>query len=205
MSDMTTVSRDKQIEPSDCDEFDSARWLVERACEGCKDSFRELVQLNHQPVRLYLARFIGCPHQADDLAQDVFLVAYQKLNEFRGQSKFSTWIFGIARYKALHFLRSQSTLRKKNQQYFEAALMEQQLSNLQSEQDEIGLARAESLKSCLEELPDRSMHLINQFYFQEMTAVNIAAANDEAPNSVRMKLLRIRKILLRCIRSKIPD
>jgi len=202
---MTTVSKGKQIKRVSWDQYDSARELVELARGGCNASFRELVELNHESVRLYLAHYIGCPHQADDLAQDVFLVAYQKLSDFRGQSKFSTWIIGIARFKALRFLRSEKTRRKMNQQYFEVGLIEQSMSHLQLEQDEIGRARAEVLKSCLEELPDRSSRLVDQFYFQGMSAVNIAAMYDESSGAIRTKLLRIRKVLLRCINSKLPS
>jgi len=92
-----------------------------------------------------------------------------------------------------------------NQQYFEAGLIEQSMSHLQLEQDEIGRARAEVLKSCLEELPDRSSRLVDQFYFQGMSAVNIAAMYDESSGAIRTKLLRIRKVLLRCINSKLPS
>ena len=205
MFDMATVSREKQIEQQSLDECESVERLVEQACGGCTDSFRELVQLNHESVRLYLAHFIGCPHRADDLAQEVFLVAYQKLEVFKGQSKFSTWIIGIARHKALHFLRKQTTQRKNNRQYFEARLIEQQMNHLQLEQDEIGQTRAEVLKSCLEELPDRATRLIDQYYFQEMTAVDIAATTDVSCSAIRTKLLRIRKVLLRCINSKLSS
>ena len=203
--DMTTPTRVKQIEQPSLDEFDSAGRLVEQACGGCTDSFRELVQLNHESVRLYLAHFIGCPHQADDLAQDVFLVAYQKLEEFTGQSKFSTWIIGIARHKALHYLRDQKTLRKNERRYFEARLIDQQLDHLQLERNEIGHARVEVVKRCLKKLPDRQARLIDQFYFHGMTAVDIAATNDLSRSAIRMKLLRIRKVLLRCINSKLPS
>lgn len=205
MYDMNAVSEGRRIKLASLDEFDSAGRLVEQARDGCDDSFRQLVQLNHDSVRLYLARFISCPHQADDLAQDVFLVAYLKLGEFRGDSKFSTWIIGIARLKAFHFLRNEKALRRKHKQYFEAGLIEQQIVSLQDETDEIGHARAKALKSCIEELPNKSIRLIDQFYFQEISGVDIAAINDEASGGIRMKLLRIRKVLLRCINSKLAN
>ena len=205
MVDMTAESANSPVEPTNLYEFGSMGRLVQQACDGCDESFRRLVQLNHESVRLYLTRFIGCPHQADDLAQDVFLVAYQKLGEFSGQSKFTTWIIGIARHKALHFLRNQATMRKKNQQYFEAGLLAQQMSHLQVEQDEIGQARSAVLKSCLEELPHQSARLIDQFYFQEMTTVDIAAINGQSRTAISTKLLRIRKVLFRCINSKLPN
>lgn len=205
MFDMNAVPREKQIEQTSLDECHSVEMLVEQACGGCTDSFRKLVDLNHESVRLYLAHFIGCPHQADDLAQEVFLVAYQKLDTFSGHSKFSTWIIGIARCKALGFLRSRRTRNINNRKYFEAGLMKQQISHLELESVEIGRARAKALKTCLEELPDHSERLINQFYFQDINAADIAAIHDKPQSSIRTKLLRIRKILLRCINSKLPN
>ena len=79
------------------------------------------------------------------------------------------------------------------------------MNHLQLEQDEIGQTRAEVLKSCLEELPDRATRLIDQYYFQEMTAVDIAATTGVSCSAIRTKLLRIRKVLLRCINSKLSS
>ena len=60
-------------------------------------AFGELVRRNQSPVRAFLTRMTrGDAHLADDLAQETFLKAWQKLQTFRGTAKFSTWLFGIA-------------------------------------------------------------------------------------------------------------
>ena len=60
-------------------------------------AFGELVRRNQSPVRAFLTRMTrGDAHLADDLAQETFLKAWQKLQTFRGGAKFSTWLFGIA-------------------------------------------------------------------------------------------------------------
>jgi RNA polymerase sigma factor (sigma-70 family) len=60
-------------------------------------AFGELVRRHQSPVRAFLTRMTrGDPHLADDLAQETFLKAWQKLYTFRGNAKFSTWLFGIA-------------------------------------------------------------------------------------------------------------
>jgi RNA polymerase sigma-70 factor (ECF subfamily) len=59
----------------------------------------------HDRVRSHLRCFVN-ETEAEDLAQEVFLKVHQKLPEFRGESKLSTWIFQIATYAALDRLRS---------------------------------------------------------------------------------------------------
>jgi len=61
------------------------------------NAFCELVRRYQSPVRGFLFRMTqGDAHMADDLAQETFLKAWQKLRNFRGEARFSTWLFGIA-------------------------------------------------------------------------------------------------------------
>ncbi len=62
-----------------------------------RHAFGELVRRHQSPVRAFLTRMTrGDTHRADDLAQETFLKAWQKLDTFRGDARFSTWLFGIA-------------------------------------------------------------------------------------------------------------
>lgn len=60
--------------------------------------------------RVYAAclRFVRSPEQAKELAQDVLLTAFVKLPEFRGESEFSTWLYGIARNRCMNAIRKRS-------------------------------------------------------------------------------------------------
>jgi RNA polymerase sigma factor (sigma-70 family) len=72
--------------------------LIARAISlGDHNAFGELVRRYQSPVRGFLTRMTrGDTHLADDIAQETFLKAWQKLKTFRGEAKFSTWLFGIA-------------------------------------------------------------------------------------------------------------
>ena len=61
------------------------------------NAFGELVRRYQSPVRAFLARMThGDAHLADDLAQETFLKAWQKLRTYRGGASLSTWLFSIA-------------------------------------------------------------------------------------------------------------
>lgn len=66
----------------------------------------ELFQRNYSKVARWCQRFTADRESAADLAQDVFIRAYQNLEAFQGQSKFSTWLFSIARNHGLNVIRA---------------------------------------------------------------------------------------------------
>jgi RNA polymerase sigma-70 factor (ECF subfamily) len=70
--------------------------LVARAREGDPDAFEELVRL-HTP-RLYrlLTRMLGSANAAEDVLQECFIRAWRSLPKFRGDARFSTWLYRIA-------------------------------------------------------------------------------------------------------------
>jgi RNA polymerase sigma factor (sigma-70 family) len=62
-----------------------------------QNAFGELVRRYQSPVRAFLAKMTrGDSHLADDMAQETFVKAWKKLNSFRGEARFSTWLLGIA-------------------------------------------------------------------------------------------------------------
>ena len=72
--------------------------LVARALLG-KDrrAFEQLLRRHQGMVRAQLRRLLyGDEAAADDLAQEVFLLAWRKLDQFRGEARFSTWLYRIA-------------------------------------------------------------------------------------------------------------
>jgi RNA polymerase sigma-70 factor (ECF subfamily) len=72
--------------------------LVARALlQEDQHAFGELVRRYQSPVRAFLGRMLrGDTHMADDLAQQAFVRAWERLASFRGEARFSTWLFGIA-------------------------------------------------------------------------------------------------------------
>ena len=77
--------------------FSDADLITRVLLHDDQNAFGELVRRHQSPVRGFLQKMSrGDAHLADDLAQETFLRAWQKLGTFRSESKFSTWLFGIA-------------------------------------------------------------------------------------------------------------
>jgi len=66
----------------------------------------ELFRRNYTRVARWCLRFVDDRETAADLSQEIFTKAYQNLKSFQGQSKFSTWLFSIARNHCLNALRA---------------------------------------------------------------------------------------------------
>lgn len=93
--------------------------LVEAARRGEKLSFARLMQLHQQAVRGFLRRSCGDFAEADDLAQETFLAAWERLAQFRGESSLRSWLCGIAWRKLLASRRSVMRSRARDHAYFE--------------------------------------------------------------------------------------
>lgn len=81
-----------------------AQW-VERIRRGDHIAFEQLVRTYHHSVYRLLYRMIGDGEEARDLAQETFLKAYQKLDQFRGDAGLKTWILSIATNQAINHRR----------------------------------------------------------------------------------------------------
>lgn len=75
--------------------------LVGRAQAGDTEAFGELVERNRRAVFRVALAAVGSATEADDVAQEACITAFQKLNGFRGESSFKTWLLTITWRKAI--------------------------------------------------------------------------------------------------------
>ena len=70
--------------------------LVARSIDGDTDSFNQLVLRWERPIFALAYRVIGREEEARDVVQETFLRAFRGIKNFRGQAKFSSWVYRIA-------------------------------------------------------------------------------------------------------------
>jgi RNA polymerase sigma-70 factor (ECF subfamily) len=69
--------------------------LIARAAEGDQTAFRQLYERHRADVARLVYRMLGGPSDRDDVIQEVFVQVYRSLKDFRGQSKFGTWLHRV--------------------------------------------------------------------------------------------------------------
>jgi len=85
--------------------------IVKHVLNGDVDSFRILVERYQRPVLSMIRRLIWDSHRCEEIGQDVFVAAFQKLSTFDpARSQFSTWLFTIARNMSINALKKKLPL-----------------------------------------------------------------------------------------------
>jgi RNA polymerase sigma-70 factor, ECF subfamily len=166
--------------------------LVQEVKQGDKKAFSELVH-RHQRTLLRLSlRFTREPALAEDIVQDSFIKAYQKIHLFEGRSSFKSWLFQIALNTAKNRFRERS----------------HELVNLEDLRvgtdpgAETGLLRADLKKRIrveVDKLPERQRIALNLRIYEDLSFKEIAAIMecpyDTAKANYRHALLKLREKL----------
>lgn len=82
--------------------------IIQRVLGGDVNAFEEIVRRYEKTVYNLALRMVGSRDDALDMAQEAFIKAYGSLASFRGESKFSSWLYRITTNVCLDFLRAKS-------------------------------------------------------------------------------------------------
>ena len=85
---------------------DEERRIIAQVCAGDANAFEALVVAYQKQVYNLALRTVGNKEDAADMTQEVFLRAYRALGTFRGESKFSVWLYRLTTNVCIDFLRS---------------------------------------------------------------------------------------------------
>jgi RNA polymerase sigma-70 factor, ECF subfamily len=91
---------------------DPDRDLVERACLGDRAAFEALLRRHYDRIHRIAWRMTGSAADADDIAQDVCCTLVEKIDSFKGEAKFTTWLSGIVVNACRDHHRRRATLTK---------------------------------------------------------------------------------------------
>ena len=172
---------------------DDTRAIVLRVRGGDLEAFGALVRRHELGVRAYLAARLEDRHEAEDLAQEVFVTAYRNLESFAPDRPLSAWLRGIAS----NLLRNH--LRKRRESWgadaFLAALVDKVVPDP-------GLA-VEALRRCVAGLDAPSRELVEHRYAQEQPLAEIGQALDLKRSALTMSLHRLRVRLRDCMQRRL--
>ncbi|MDB5196670.1 MAG: polymerase sigma factor, partial [Flaviaesturariibacter sp.] len=136
-------------------------------------------------------RYVKSREDAEEVAQDVFVKAYRSLSDFKGTSKFSTWLYTIATTTSLTFLRKKRLDVQSLDIEGVAARAENVEGGLSANVIE-QKSRVSMVNAAMRLLKPDDAQLITLFYQGEQTLEEIAAILGIEPNNAKVKLHRAR-------------
>ena len=166
--------------------------LIQLVLQGSQPAYGVLVQRYESYVFTLVMRYITSREQAEEVAQDVFVKAYRCLADFKGNSKFSTWLYTIVNTTCL------SALRRKKE---EAILLdgEKMLMVADGQQQPADYLEQKTQKQliqkALKRLPETDALVLNLFYLAEQSLEEIGIVAGLTPNNVKVRLFRARQKL----------
>jgi RNA polymerase sigma-70 factor (ECF subfamily) len=166
---------------------------IDEVLDGNVNAYERLVNLHKGMVHTIAMRIVRNQEDAEEVAQDTFLKAFQKLSTFKGGAKFSTWLYRITYNVAV------SKTRKK--QLDTADMEDDVLANLDmnSTSDTLdGLKKEEQkryINAAIGKLPEDQALILTLFYLNENSIDEIVEITAMSASNVKVKLHRARKKL----------
>jgi RNA polymerase sigma-70 factor (ECF subfamily) len=165
--------------------------IISKVLQGDQQAYAELVTRYQDYVFSLTLRMIKSREDAEEVAQDVFIKAYRSLAGFRGDSKFSTWLYTITSTTCITFLRKKKLMvySLDNETMFETAdSIDSCITANQVEQK----SRINMVHEAIRLLSPDDAEIITLFYKAEQTLEEISRILGVETNTVKVRLHRAR-------------
>jgi RNA polymerase sigma-70 factor (ECF subfamily) len=177
------------------DDADEA--LVRRAKRGNAEAFSTLVRRHQHTVYSLALRYMRDPALAEDMAQEAFLKGFRLLKGFRGDCRFSTWMYRVTCSVCLTEIARRS---RRGEVPLDASHAEEGV-----EPDPVSKDSAELVRRCVTRLPERYATIVTMYYLDQAPYEEIAAAMDIPVGTLKTWMFRARKELRALVEEELGD
>ena len=171
----------------------SDQHYIDKILQGETNAFAVLVDRYKDMIFTLALKMVKNREEAEEVAQDTFIKIYNSLNKFKGDSKFSTWIYKIAYNTCLDRLKKN---KKEDNNIsideFSTHLIKTTDNALSALEDK---ERKQTIQNCLNLLPSDENFLLTLFYFEDQSLEEIGKIMNINANNVKVKLFRSRQKL----------
>lgn len=170
--------------------------LVTSCRQGNLEAFSQVVLRYQTGVRAYLAVRMNNPHDAEDLAQEVFVLAFRKLPEFDPARPLAPWLRGIAFNLLRNHLRKSHVQRTTPVEDIEALVNQEVGASFEAGGEAEQYA---AMRECLQRLDGTSRRLVEARYEEGVEVAELCSRLGRKHSAVTMHLHRIRQQLRNCM------
>jgi len=166
---------------------------VQSVLAGNTAAFAFLVEKHSEMAFTIANKIVRRREDAEEIAQDSFIKAYQSLRSFKGDSKFSTWLYRIVYNAAIsHTRRKKQDFTQLDERVVSDTTEDEIFENLDSLDTEL---QSKLVNEAINNLPADESAIVTLFYLKENTIDDISQITGLSVSNVKVKLFRIRKKL----------
>lgn len=165
-----------------------SRTLVDRAVGGDTTAFEQLYRENSGRIYALCLRMTGKPAEAEELVQQSFIRAWEKLHTFRGEARFSTWMHRLAANVVLSHRRSEMRRRART-------VEQEDLSFHADVTDRTNRSTAVDLEEAIAALPEGARRVFVLYDIEGYRHDEIARLTGVASGTSKAQLHRARRLL----------
>ncbi len=173
-------------------------FYIEKVLNGEAAAYAILVEKHKTLVYNIALKIVKKPEDAEEITQDAFVKAYRSLRSFKGDSRFSTWLYRIVYNTSITFIRKKQREVPVDNESSEIMLKNPDLI------DDDGSTNSEflttALKMAVDALPPSEQTIITLYYYDNSSVEDIAKIMSLSVSNVKVKLFRTRKKLYDQIR-----
>jgi len=175
---------------------DRARALIDLVAAGNQSAYEELYKLLSRRVYAFVRRMIENAETADEIMVDTMYEVWKTAGRFRGDSRVTTWILGIARNKVLMSIRSRPSAPHDDIDDF-AEILD---SNVPDPSASLAEKQTrELIQRCMQRLSDKHRECVHLTHFEDMSMPEVAAVLGIPEGTVKSRLSHARAQLAACV------
>ena len=169
------------------------RALLERVANGDRAAMRALYDIHADGVHRFVSSWLADPFDASDIVQETMLEVWRRAGSFAGRSAVKSWIFSIARNKAVD----------RNRKGGRAVLTDSPPDQIDEAPDPHAaleaVQNAERIRACMDKLSAPHRAAIHLAFFEDLSYAEIAEIEQCAVGTIKTRVHHAKAALMRCL------
>jgi len=176
------------------------QYYISKILDGDENKYSTLINKYKDLIFTLCYRITKDKENAEEAAQDTFIKAYKSLASFKGDSKFSSWLYRIAYNTSLDMVKKnkRQILQNNNIEINDIEDMDSTVDILEKTEF------TEQIKNSIKKLNNEEAFILTLYYYEELSIKEIAEITNLKANNIKVKIHRSRQKLMLILKKELP-
>ena len=167
--------------------------IVARIVAGDHAAMKEVYEEHSGALQNFIKTWLADPHEAADVVHETMLEVWRRADRFQGRSSLKSWMFSIARYKAIDKNRKNSRVTYTD---IEPEIIDEGVTTSEAY---AATQEAEQIRACISTLSEAHQRGIHLAFYADMSYKEIAEIENCPVGTVKTRVLHAKKLLMRAL------